>query len=520
MSNSRFIRWCQSAFCFCVTFQRVSSAEPLDFSVLQRSVTNGQAASVLQKLSAALEHYPDNARLLYDQGVAAYAAGQYEESLLAFDRAEAIGGGSRVSRKARFQKGNAEFRLGEATQKNNLEETIARWRESMRQFASLIRESDDSHPKANFEFVRSQLLSLLLTDARRNLEAAQRPDASLNQKLEKLRNAFERYTAAREADPQSVEAQSGEENTRNQLADALMKEGTRKTQTTRLVPPRSNEAPIPRPDFKEIQDGLAMLEDAAQLKPNDKVIEGAVQQGKERLADALTFNARILLSQEIQMPWPKEKLAVLRMAKEQVEKALDKVPDHKPAKETLEAVNRRLAKVMEDQADNLSSASENESLEQKTQMLSQSLDFYQQAAELQPDQQQLKKKAEKTQDKLEEALSELADRLMQQPKNESLEQEAARLEGAEQTLNQLQGLEPSEETSKKLDEVGEKLDGVRQKLSEQGKMSMPTPGGQQPQMTQQPQGQMGPPMDAPPKVNTPGAKGAWQSPLMNRTQDY
>jgi hypothetical protein len=39
-------------------------------------------------------------------------------------------------------------------------------------------------------------------------------------------------------------------------------------------------------------------------------------------------------------------------------------------------------------------------------------------------------------------------------------------------------------------------------------------------MAQQMQNPMGPPMDAPPKVNTPGAKGAWQSPLMSRSQDY
>jgi len=109
---------------------------------------------------------------------------------------------------------------------------------------------------------------------------------------------------------------------------------------------------------------------------------------------------------------------------------------------------------------------------------------------------------------------------MQQPRNESLEEQAARLEGAEQALSQLQGLEPSEGTEGKLEEVGEQLDGVRQKLAEQGKMPMPNPGGQQPQLAQQPQGPMGPPMDAPPRVNTPGAKGAWQSPLMNRAQDY
>ena len=79
------------------------------------------------------------------------------------------------------------------------------------------------------------------------------------------------------------------------------------------------------------------------------------------------------------MPWPNERLAILRMAKEQVEKALDKVPDHQPAKETLAEVDRRLANVMEERADELAQQSENAGLEQKTQELSQSLDLYQQA---------------------------------------------------------------------------------------------------------------------------------------------
>lgn len=491
----------------------------LDVKPLQSLIASGRAPEALKELAAALERDPDNPRLLYDVGVAAYAAGEYEEALVALDRAEALGGKS-LARKAQFQKGNAEFKLGEATQRSNLEETISRWRESLRQFTTLLRQTDDPEAKANFEFVRRRLMDVLLADAKRNLDEARRPNAPLAQKLEKLRNAFERYTAARETDPESPEAQTGEQASRDELADALMKEGTRKSQTTRLVQPRSNEAPIPRPDFKEIEEGVAMLEDAAQLKPKDPEIQEALDQGIQRLADALTFNARILMAQELQMPWPKEKLAVLRMAKEQVEKALDKVPEHQPAQETLEAVNRRLAQVMEDQADQLADQADQQSLELKTQMLSQALDFFQQAGELQPQQQELKQKAEKTQDRLEEALSRLADRLMQQPRNESMEQEAARLEGAEQALSQLQGLDPSEGTEQKLQQVGEKLDAVRQKLAEQGKLPMPNPGGQQPQLAQQPQGPMGPPMDAPPKVNTPGAKGAWQSPLMNRAQDY
>ena len=489
-----------------------------DIAALQARITNGQAVQAVEPLAAALEQDPDNARLLYDHGVASYAAGRFEDALVSFDRVE-VTGRRWLVRKARFQKGNTEYQIGLTARASNLEETIARWRESLRDFTEILKESDEPRARENFEFVRRQLLDLLLADARRNQAEARKRGQPAGEKIEKLRNAFERFTAAQETDPGNAEAQAGEQSSRDELAASLADEGTRKSMSTRMVQPRPTEAPIPRPDYKEIGEGVAMLQDAQQLKPEDQAIQGALEQGKQRLADALTFNARVLMAQEKQMPWPKEKLAILRMAKELVQKALDEVPGHQPAQETLEAVNKRLAEVMEEQADQLVQQTPQGNLEQQAQWLSQALDFYQQASELQPEDQGLPQKAEETQDQLESALSKLADRLMKAPSKESLEQQAARLEGAEQALNQLQGLEPSEETSQKAEQVGEELEGVRQKLSQQGQ-PMPQPGQGQPQLAQQPQQQMGPPMDAPPRPNTPGAKGAWQSPVMNRAQDY
>jgi len=493
-------------------------AKAPDIPALQQSIAEGRASEAMDRLALALERDPDNARLLYDHGVAAYAAGRYEDALLSLDRAE-TSGRRWLGRRARFQMGNAEYRIGLAAKASNLEETIARWRESLRDYGEVLKEDEDRPARENFEFVRRELVQLLLADARRNQTEAQKANQSPLEKIEKLRNAFERFTSAQETDPGNTEAQQGEQSSRDQLAQALAKEGSRKSQSARLVAPRPNEAPLPRPDYKEIGEGVAMLQDAHQLKPEDPAIREALEMGKERFANALTYNAQLLLQQERSMPWPKEKLAILRMGKELAQRALDEVPKFRPAEETLDALNRRLAEVMEEQADQLVEQTPQGNLEQQAQWLSQALDFYQQASELQPQNQQLPQKSEQTQDQLESALSRLADRLMKAPPRESLEQQAARLEGAEQALNQLQGLEPSEETAQKAEQVGEQLEGVRQKLAQQGQ-PMPMPGQGTPQLAQQSPQQMGPPMDAPPRPNTPGAKGAWNSPVMNRTQDY
>ncbi|MBL9174935.1 MAG: tetratricopeptide repeat protein [Verrucomicrobiales bacterium] len=491
----------------------------VDIPALQADVASGRASAAADALSAALQSDPDNPRLLYDHGVAASAAGRFEDALVSLDRAE-LTGRRWLARRARFQKGNVEYRIGWAARTSNLEETIARWKESLRDFSEVLKEAEDPRARANFEFVRRELVGLLMEDAKRNLKEGRKPGGAPAERIEKLRNAFERFTEAKEVEPGNSEANEGEQASRDELAKALTQEGSRKAETARLVPPRPNEAPVPRPDYKEIGEGVAMIHDAQQLKPNDPSIKSALEQAQQRLANALTFNARILMAQEQQMPWPNEKLAILRMAKELVQKALEEVPGYKPAEQTLADVNKRLAEVMEERADQLVQQTPQGNLEQQTQWLSQALDFYQQAMELQPQEQGLPQKAQDTQQQLESALSKLADRLMKAPSKESLEQQAARLEGAEQALNQLQGLNPSEETGEKAEQVGEELEGVRQKLAEKGQ-PMPQPGQGTPQLAQQsPQQQMGPPIDAPPRPNTPGAKGAWQSPVMNRAQDY
>jgi hypothetical protein len=495
---------------------------PGDWAACQADITNGRAAAALERLADEAARHPSNSRLQYDLGVAAYAAGRYEEALLAWDHAESTAG-SRLARLTRFQQGNAEYRLGLAARASNLDDTIARWKESLRHFAAADANGTDPRARTNSAFVQRQLLELLLNSAKTNLTAAQPAGLPMDRKLDSLRNAFIQYSDAKELAPENTEAGEGEQQSRDQLAQNLAKEGSRKANTARWVQPKPNEAPIPHPDFKEINDGLAMLEDANQLKPKDEAIKKALDDARKRLADALADSAENMLQVEPRVPWPNEKLALLRMAKEQVNQALAHVPEHERAQRDLEAINRRLAEVMEQRGDELSSQSDHEELEQQAQSLSQSLDFFQQASDLRPDRPQLPQKAEATQKKLEQSLDKLADKLMQpQGASESLEGKAARLEGADQALTELERLSPSPRTSQRAEAVEKELDGVRQQMAKQGQPA--TPGGNQPDPKQpgqgNPQFSNGLPIDTPPKINTPGVKGPWNSPVMSKTQDY
>lgn len=496
----------------------------LDVATLQPLVSGGNAATALGRIDEALERDPDNARLLYNRGVAAYAAGRYDDALVAFDRAEA-GGGRKIARLARFQKGNAEFRLGDAARRGNLDETISRWKQALEDYGDVLKEApDDARAGANREFVRARLLELLLKDAERHRQAAQDPAASPGQRVERLRNAFEKFQDAAQVDPGNRQAKEGEKETREQLAKALAKEGNRLANLP--LQPRFNPREPALPDFdtKPLEEGVGMLEDANRLAQDQPEIRKDLERAKERLADADVQRANRYMELEERTPWAREKLAVLRMGRELAEKALDQVEKYKPAEQARDEINRRLAQVHEDEGDAQSQMAQHLNLEQQTMALSQALDHFQQANDLQPGQDQLPPKMQQTQERLAKALDKLADKLMKSPgKQESLEQAIARLEGADQALNELQGLQPSPQARQKAEQVGQELEGLRQKAAQQGQQAgqqgqpQPTPG--QPGMGQQ-MVMQGPPMDSRPKINTPGQKGEYRSQAMNSGRDY
>ena len=496
---------------------------PGDIAALQSMVSGGQAADALARIEAALAKDPDNPRLLYNHGVAAYAAGRLEDSLVSFDRAESAGN-RKVAALARFQKGNAEFRIGDAARTSNLDETISRWKQSLDNFKDALKDSPgDARSQDNYRFVRQRLLGLLLSDAKRHQDKAAQPANSPAQRIENLRNAFDKFTDAKQIDPDSQEAAQGEQQTRDQLARELAKEGKRLADQPLFQKFNPREPSLPDFEVKPLEEGVGMLEDADRLKPKDPEIQKDLQDARQKLADADVQKARRYMEIEERTPWTREKLAILRMGRELTEKALDQVPGHKPAEEARDEINRRLSQVHEEEADALAQQAPMFNQEQQAMALSQALDHYQQANELQPNQPQLQPKMQKTQEQLVNALEKLADKLMKQPGfQESLEQQIARLEGADQALNELMGLQPSPDAQQKSEQVGEQLEGLRQAAAKQGQkpgqdgQPMPMPGGQQGFMPMN----TGMPMDQRPRINTPGSKGEWNSRAMNAGKDY
>ena len=496
----------------------------IDIVPLQQRLDQGQAEEVRAEFDRALADDATNPHLLYNRAVAAYAAGRFEEALVDLDLVES----SRVrslSNRARFQKGNAEYRLGLTTLTNDIEATIARWKQSLSSYDALLKEqSNHADAKENRDRVSKQLISLLMKTAVENLVRGQQMNRPPDQRISALRSAMEQFHGVVQMDEKNQEAADGEQKARDLLAKALDEEGTRKTLASQMVMPALHEPAIMRPDVAQVREGVNMLEDAHALKPEDMGIKQHLEQGRERLANALTLQAMIYQSMEPRIARIDDKLGVLRMGMELAEKALEQKLNHAQAQQVLEQIKQRLAQIHEQQGDQLSQQSENAQLEQQAQQLSQALDHFQQASGLQPQQSQLPQKAQKTQERLEQALEQLGDKLMKEPGGEeSLDEQAMRLQGAEQAFNELQSLKPSDKTGEKTRQAGEKLGKIRQQLAERGQPEMPQPGGKGgPPLPTEPQyDSQSMTMDSPPKLDTPGRRGPYQSPAMNRNlRDY
>lgn len=493
------------------------NAVPLDIPELQRAVEERPAAAAAA-LEAAVEQNPDNAYWLYNHGVAAYAAGKYDDALVSLDRVENLGN-KRLARRAKFQKGNTEYRAGLAARQANLDETIYRWKQSLENYRGVLEEQPgDERTQTNFKLVQSQLLTLLLEQARKNEDEARKATENPPRRLENLRNAHDKYTEATKVDPSNEPAKKGEESNRQDLAQELSKQGWEKASAE--PQPRFNPREPSLPDFdtRNLAEGMRMLEDANGLTPENTEIQERLEKARDFFANAQTKKAKSYMDLEQRVGLVREKLAILRMAREIVEKALDQRPKHELAQKTLAEINRRLAQIHEEEADQLTIQSDfTPDLENQAMQLSEAMDHLQQAQELAPEKKSLPLKAQQTGDKLAAALEKLGDKLMKSPGKESLEQQIGRLEGAQQALDQLMGMKPSPGTQGKSEKVGKELEGLRGQMGEKG-MDGEKPGGEgqpKPVPGQGQMAEMGFPLDARPRINQPGQNGPRESPEKN-----
>jgi tetratricopeptide (TPR) repeat protein len=426
----------------------------------ERLLAEGKPEEAMPLIQRALERQPEQPRLWYNYGIAAYAAGRFDEALLALDKVETSRRPALIER-ARRQKGNAEFHLGWKAQSANLDETIHRWNRALDHYRTvLLRSPDDTLARTNHAIVRKLLLELLLTRAQEQVARAHQPGQGVEPQMDALRAAFDTFREAQRLDDASEAARSGERQTRAELARTLA------TQGILYATPQPALPAVEQTD--RLRRGVNQLEDAHALLPADRPIEQQLEHARTSLAELLNLQARSEIEQAERTNAEPAKIVHLDRAIRRATSALDQQPQHQPARATLAEARQDLALIREKRGDENVRKAEGAPPEPQARRLETALREYQEALEWEPQDAAVRAKVTKIEQRLEAALRQLADTLVPDPAKqagkptESLEQKAARLEGAQHALHNLQQLSPDPATARRLALVEKQLARVRE----------------------------------------------------------
>ncbi|MDZ4788437.1 MAG: VWA domain-containing protein [Blastochloris sp.] len=117
-----------------------------------------------EKYAEAVVHYEEAAKkeleksaLRYNQGVAAYRAGQFDDAAQAFEEGK-VGRDLKLQEKAYYNLGNAQFRAGETSLQKDREGTIKKWESALRSYqGALALEKENKNAKINYDLVKKRL---------------------------------------------------------------------------------------------------------------------------------------------------------------------------------------------------------------------------------------------------------------------------------------------------------------------------------------------------------------------------
>jgi len=280
---------CSSAFA-------VSTNQPL-IDKADSMVKNGQAAEAAEELRAAAQKNPEDLYLMYNYGIAAYAAKQYNVAADAFSEV-CVTPDKKLRAQALTQLGNANYRLGDALFKTNRNGSVIAWERSVEYYENALTEKSSSISKSNLMVAKTRLEKTLmeLGDQSRK-EADKMP--SLDSQIVLLTRAFEAYEKVTKLNPENNGAEEKREEARKLLATKLRDKARELREKADNLPEAKNKA-----SEQEKLNTLAnqSYQQARETTPEDKPLAKEHDDFKKQVADKLVAVAQTKMNEAMQPP--------------------------------------------------------------------------------------------------------------------------------------------------------------------------------------------------------------------------
>lgn len=431
-------------------------------------------ARALEYVKGLLEKKPDDPWLLYDAGVAAYAAKDFAKADETWQQLASASLPDGLAEQVWLQIGNVSYRLVQPQIGSRPDAAVARLEQSREAFRVAMGLNKRNQTAAqNLALVERELEKVYARLARQLVAEAQKEEWDRAKTIERLQAALSYAQQAQALNPRSPERESEKVEIEKLLAEALDRKaaGHEKTADERNEG-NSWERENAREEF---QKAMENFQQAQAVAPEDKVAKEGVKRVQEKLANSFDKSGRKEQQQARQeKKYDAEQAAeTFQKALENFQQALAQSPEHADAKAGEKEVKAELEQLHLDQGDKQAQRGEEQmkrDAEQAAQDLLGALENFEQAKAINP-------KNAKTQpriDKVEAQLEPLLTQLGQQEQKQGERAEAkgspgeaiAHLEKAESSFDKAQQLEPGNEPAKQgQQQVQSALSRLRQQMA-------------------------------------------------------
>jgi Ca-activated chloride channel family protein len=154
----------------------------------EQAYQKGDFAKSQQDYAASSAKEPSKAELQFNAGDASYKAGDYAQAASGFEKSLKTGQVP-VQQNAYYNLGNAKYRLGQKTEKENPQETIKTWEEAVKSYDTGLQiKADDADAKHNRDFVKRKIEQLKKQEEQKKQDQQKQQDQKNQQQNKDQKN--------------------------------------------------------------------------------------------------------------------------------------------------------------------------------------------------------------------------------------------------------------------------------------------------------------------------------------------
>jgi tetratricopeptide (TPR) repeat protein len=449
----------------------------------ERALLQQDPAKAAALLQERLSQKADDPWLLYNAGVAAYAAKDFARADELWQQLAATQMPDALREQTWLQIGNVSYRLVQGQIEKEPDSAVARLEQSREAFRVALAANKRNRVAAqNLRVVEAELEKVYARLAKRLADEAKKENW-LPKAIEKLEAALPYAQQAQALNPKNEQRQQEKQEIEKALASKL---DQRAAQEEKAADQRNLEDQWQRKDAQQrLENAQADFQQAQALDPQDQTAKDGEKRVEKKLADLFNKAGRKgqQQAQQLAQNQPQQAVEKFEQAMENFQEALAIQPEHADAQAGEKEVREQLEKLHLAQGDKQAQEGQQQaqnSPQQAAENLLKALQNFESAQALDPQNGEIQPRINNVEAILPDLLTRLGQQQQQQGEKAEQRQQnenaLANFEMAESSFAKAQELAPTNEAAKEgQQQVQEALARLRQQLAQQAEQKAQQP---------------------------------------------